>query len=134
MEFWISGELDSEVAELFGPIGKVIEATLNERLGRNDYGDVVAKIALIPIILGPRFQGAQKERRLIKSKEKIADYRLYISFQAFAAGTEKERKGLLLENLLTAVEDIERKSKGKFHGKKLSQDIRREFHDILGNR
>jgi hypothetical protein len=64
MEFWISGELDSEVAELFDSVGKVIEATLNERLGRNDYGDVVAKIALIPIILGP---GSRVRRRSVVS-------------------------------------------------------------------
>jgi hypothetical protein len=131
MEFWISGEIDSEVGEMFRPIQNAIEKALNENFGSNSYGEILGKIALIPIILGPRFQDFQKERRLIKWKEKIADYRLHIDFHAFSKGTERERKAMLLKNLLNAVEDIERKSKGKFEGEKLRQDICRVFHDIL---
>ncbi len=130
MKFWISGEIDSEVGETFRQIQNAIEEALNEKLGLNDYGEVLSKLALIPIILGPRFSGSQKERRLIKWKDKVADYRLYIDFHAFLNGTEKERKALLLKNLLDSVEDIERKSKGKFQGKKLCRDIRLVFHEI----
>ncbi len=122
MKFWISCEIDSEVGDAFTPIQKEIESTLNSNLAGHSYGDCIEKIALIPMILGPRFPG-HKERRLIQHKAKCTDYRLHINFHDFLNGTEQERKVLLVENLLAAVSDIERKLKGKFDGGKLTKDI-----------
>ncbi len=122
MHFFISGELDSEIYELFTPIMKEIELTLNTNIGNHSYGADIEKIALIPIILGPRFP-VHKERRLLQRKEKCADYRLHIDFHDFLNGTNQERKILLVKNLLAAVADIKRKLKGSFDGENLTKDI-----------
>ncbi len=129
MHFFISGELDSEVAELFRPVRKEVELLLNQELGNNSYGQDIEKISLIPIILGPRFTD-RKERRLLQRKDKAADYRLVIDFEAFLHGGESTRRQLLINNLLLAIADISRKIGGKFEGDRLSHDIKSLFEPL----
>mgnify|MGYP003429931519 CR=1 FL=1 len=122
MRFFISGELDSEIDSVFRPIRQEIEVRLNKELGGTSYGNSIEEIFLAPIILGPRFS-TRAERKLLKHKNKVADYRLVIDFEAFLNGTEQARKQLLLGNVLASVADISRKLGGKFEGEQLSQDI-----------
>jgi hypothetical protein len=127
MRFFFSGELDSEIAEQYRSIRKSIEARLNQSLEGESYGEALEEIAIIPIILGPRFATGHKERRLVKLKEKSADYRLFIDFNNFSQGSTKERERLLLENVLNCIEDIDRKIKAGFDGKRLQNDIKEIF-------
>ena len=130
MRFFFSGELDAEIADQYRVIRQEVEAALNDGLGDQDYGGVLNEIGIIPMILGPRFSEGRKERRLVKRDEKTADYRLFIDYKEWTAGSHSDRKRLLLENVLACVEDIDRKLKGGFHGKRLSQDIRRLFPEV----
>ena len=133
MRFFFSGELDAEVADQYKSVRKEIEATLNGRLGDRDYGGVLNEIAIVPMILEPRFSEGRKERRLIKRAEKVADYRLFIDYKAWGAGSNEDRKRLLVENVLASVRDIERKLKG-FDGKRLAQDIASLFPELRHDR
>lgn len=129
MEFFVSGELDIEIAELFRPIRQEVTTRLNDNLYENNYGAVIDKIALIPIVLSPRFLNQRTERRLVQWKTRTADYRLIIDYESFIKGTNEDRKRLLVTNLLVAVNDISRKSK-EFEGSKLQQDILNVFEEI----
>ena len=130
MRFFFSGELDAEIADQYRVIRQEVEAALNDGLGDQDYGGVLNEIGIIPMILGPGFSEGRKERRLVKRDEKTADYRLFIDYKEWTAGSRSDRKRLLLENVLACVEDIDRKLKGGFNGKRLSQDIRRLFPEV----
>ena len=130
MRFFFSGELDAEIADQYRVIRQEVEAALNDGLGDQDYGGVLNEIGIIPMILGPRFSEGRKERRLVKRDEKTADYRLFIDYKKWTAGSHSDRKRLLLENVLACVEDIDRKLKGGFNGKRLSQDILRLFPEV----
>lgn len=129
MRFWYSGELDEAIFDDYRPIRQHVERVLNEALSSRDYGATLEKIAIVPVIVGPRFAKDRVERRLIKHKEKVADYRLFIDFEAFLKGDETERIRLLVCNTLDAVQDIDRKLKGAFNGKQLCADIHSLFSE-----
>jgi len=128
MKFFFSGELDVDIADSYREIRKLVESTLNEQLGENNYGEEIQKISIIPIILGPRFIEGKKERRLIKKKEKVADYRLFVDFNTWLNGTNEIRTNLIIDNILEAVDDINRKLKDSFNGDSLRNDILRSFN------
>jgi len=134
VRFFFSGELDSKIADAYRSTRKQVETTLNEALKSVEYGEAIEEIGIIPIILSAKFAEGHKERRLVKRAAKTADYRLFIDFDSFANGSEEERKHLLVENLLNAVADIDRKLKGSFNGIRLRQDILSLFpeakHDL----
>jgi len=123
MRFFFSGELDSEIADSYRPIRIAMECTLNSALSERSYGDAITEVAIIPMILGPQFCEGRKERRLVKRKEKAADYRLFIDFDAWRSGTPQVQKQLLLENVLVVVDDIGRKMKSDFDSARLRDDI-----------
>lgn len=127
MEFWFSGELDHQIADAYREIRKEVEATLNRELSGKDYGPAIQKLAIIPMILSETFAEGKKERRLVQRVQKSADYRLYIDFEAFLAGGHNERVQLLVTNVLSAVQDIDRKLKGQFAGGQLCNDIKALF-------
>lgn len=129
MNFWYSGEIDSEIDEAFRSTRKTIEERLNAALAGNDYGTGVTKIAIIPIILGPRFPG-HSERRLLQRSQHSADYRLHIEFESFRRGSQRTRELLLIRNTVQAIEDILKKTKKakiEFFGEVLIQDVLAAF-------
>lgn len=134
MRFFFSGELDSSVGDEYRPIRQIVETTLNNALSEESYGESLEEIAVIPIILGPRFIEGRKERRLIKHQEKAADYRLFIDHSAFLNGSKNDRTRLLIENLLTCIEDMARKCKGRFDGQRLTNDIQKLFPELFADR
>lgn len=131
MRFFFSGELDGDLPDdHYRVVRQIVETRLNEALVDKSYGDAIKEIAIIPMILGPRFAEGRKERRLIQHREKAADYRLFIESASFANGTVDERKKMLLENVLICIRDIDRKLKGKFDGQRLQDDIRILFPEL----
>jgi hypothetical protein len=100
MRFFLSGEIDAEVAGQYRSIRKEVEKALNDKLGEREYGDALVEIGIIPMILAPAFAEGRKERRLVKRTEKTADYRLFIDYDIWTAGTRAARKRLLLQNIL----------------------------------
>jgi hypothetical protein len=123
VRFFFSGEIDADVAVEYREVRKAIEKNLNNALGNQSYGSVLDSIGIIPILLGPRFSGSQKERRLLQRSKRSADYRLIIDYDAWCAGSRGERDRLLIGNLLEVVDDIDRKLKGAFDGTRLRLDI-----------
>lgn len=130
MLFFISGELDSEIADAFRPIRKDIKELLNDYLGSRNYGAAIEKISFIPIILGSRFT-SRPERELVQHMLKVADYRVAIEYELFLNGSGQSRKQLLIESLLLVVADIGKKFGRKFESQRLTQDISALF-DITG--
>jgi hypothetical protein len=127
MRFFFSGEIDTKVGDAYRDVRKEVEGTLNATLGNVDYGDSLVKISIVPMILGPVFSEGRKERRLINHADRVADYRMFIDFEDFLAGSRETRTRLLVDNVLTAVDDIDRKLKGKFDGQRMREDILRLF-------
>lgn len=127
MKFWFSGELDHRISDAYRPVSKVVETKLNRMCDGRDYGDAVATIAIIPMILSAEFLPGMRERRLWKRKEGIADYRTFIDFESFRRGDDRERERLLVLNTLAAVRDLHRKAGKAFRGDELIADITREF-------
>jgi len=133
MKFWFSGEIDARVGETYRAIRLEMETRLNADLGQRNYGPAVVELAIIPMLLGPEFSEGRPERRLVKRKEKVADYRLSIDFAAWQVGSELDRKRLLLENVLESIRDIGRKLPGGFEAALLQQDIERVFPEIVNH-
>lgn len=127
MEFWFSGEIDHRVNDLFSPVQNRVEARLNAICRDRQYGDAIIKIAIIPMVLGPEFLVGRPERRLFQRKQRSADYRTIIDFEAFRNGDEELRKRLLIENTLDAIRDLQRKAGASFLGNELISDIVTEF-------
>ena len=127
MNFFLSGELDADVGELWRDVGKPLEKQLNEALGDRDYGPALKSIGLIPMILRAEFLFGRPERRLFQRKQHSADYRTVISFFAFKRGSPDTRRLLILENLVAAIRDLQRKAKGAFDGDRLIADILATF-------
>jgi hypothetical protein len=127
MRFWFSCEIDAEVADAWSSVWKPVEDRLNALCARRDYGTGVREIAIIPMILGPRFREGRPERRLFNWKEREADYRTEIDFERFKGGNAELRQRLLLKNVVEAVVDIKRKVKKDFDGAALISDILEEF-------
>ena len=127
MKFWFSGELDHRIGDAYGPVRARVEARLNTLCEGHDYGDAVAKIAIIPMILGPEFLSGGPERRLWKRKEGVAEYRTIIDFESFRLADDAKRERLLVTNTLHAVRDLHRKAGERLHGDDLISDILREF-------
>jgi hypothetical protein len=127
LRFFFSGEVDAEIADDYRSVRIFVAEALNRELGDADYGEVLKEIAIIPMILGPQFAKGREERRLVKRAERGADYRLFIDLYAWVAGSEPDRRGLLIANVLDCVADIDRKLKGGFDGVQMRQDILRIF-------
>jgi hypothetical protein len=123
MKFFFSGELDADVADVYRPIRRSVERALIEGLASRDYGPAVREIAIIPMILRPEYLVHFRERRLLKRREAVADYRTTIEFGRFLEGDERERTRLLTRNLVEAITDLTRKVGKTFEGDRLIADV-----------
>jgi hypothetical protein len=124
----MSGEIDVLIYDLYTPARQLVEKRLNDALGDRDYGTALNNIGIIPIIMRPDWRLDRKERKLFQRKQHSADYRLYIDFEHFRSGGLDDRVRLLLRNIITAVEDLQRKAGRSFDGGALSADILALFH------
>ena len=126
MRFFFSGEIDALVSDAWRSVSRPLEKRLNAALGERDYGPAVREFALIPMIMRPEWQkDFYKERRLWQRREAAVDYRTWIDFERFMAGDAQERERLLVENLLAAVRDVQRKAGKGLDGDALIADILR---------
>ena len=125
MNFWYSGELDSEIYDAYVAVRRIVESRLKQTLSDRSYGRGVTKIAITAIILGPRFPN-HPERRLLQRKQCSADYRLHIDFESFLNGDASVQQQLLIRNTIQAIVDISRKANDahlEFDGEALANDI-----------
>ncbi|ACK87652.1 dihydrolipoamide succinyltransferase [Bacillus cereus] len=135
MRFFLSGELEGDIAEEFINIISEIGSEL-EGLNSNDYGSEVEEIAIIPIVakITPEYEDAGffKERKLFKRKSKEADFRLRIDYETFLSADYATRKILIIRNIIQSIRILGEKAKFDFNAIKLEQDILQIF-DINGS-
>lgn len=134
MRFFLSGELEGDIAEEFINIISEIGSEL-EGLNSNDYGSEVEEIAIIPIVakITPEYEDAGffKERKLFKRKSKEADFRLRIDYETFLSADYATRKILIIRNIIRSIRRLGERAKSDFNAIKLEQDILQVF-DING--
>jgi hypothetical protein len=128
VRFFISGEIDGLIYDVYRPIRQIVERQLNDALGDKDYGSALKSIGIIPIIMRPEWKVDRKERKLFQRKQQGADYRLHIDFERFQAGDSDVRLQLLLRNIIASIEDLQRKAGHGFRGQELVDDILSLFH------
>ncbi|MEX3418989.1 dihydrolipoamide succinyltransferase [Bacillus sp. HSTU-bmb18] len=135
MRFFLSGELEGDIAEEFINIISEIGSEL-EGLNSNDYGSEVEEIAIIPIVakITPEYEDAGffKERKLFKRKSKEADFRLRIDYETFLSADYATRKILIIRNIIQSIRILGEKAKSDFNAIKLEQDVLQIF-DINGS-
>ncbi|PFJ24001.1 dihydrolipoamide succinyltransferase [Bacillus anthracis] len=134
MRFFLSGELEGDIAEEFINIISEIGSEL-EGLNSNDYGSEVEEIAIIPIVAKITLEyedaGFFKERKLFKRKSKEADFRLRIDYETFLSADYATRKILIIRNIIRFIRILGERAKSDFNAIKLEQDILQVF-DING--
>ncbi|KAA0786723.1 dihydrolipoamide succinyltransferase [Bacillus wiedmannii] len=135
MRFFLSGELEGDIAEEFINIISEIGSEL-EGLNSNNYGSEVEEIAIIPIVakITPEYEDAGffKERKLFKRKSKEADFRLRIDYETFLSADYATRKILIIRNVIRSIRILGERAKSDFNAIKLEQDILQVF-DINGS-
>lgn len=126
----MSSEVDAVIADEFRELRKEVEKQLKQLEGK-DYGDEVAEIGIIPMVvnLTPELEAAgfHKEKIKYSKKNKDADIRLRINFNEFFNESYEGRKRLLLNNVLESVGALGEKVKKGFNSTALQQDIKQLF-------
>jgi hypothetical protein len=133
MNFFISGEVGffpDEASRAFSTIIIEIEKKMESFLTRNDYGNAVTLLGVIKRMLDAQKQAGKeiKERKLFRKGE--ADYRLFIDHAKFVAGNDRERKMMLVENVIAVVRKLGARVKSGFVADGLESDIRNEFDHV----
>ncbi len=128
MRLFTSGELwffTEDKKEQHRRIRIILDKEINSLFQRCNYGDALEYLGIIPTIITGHQTLATglTERKLYSPKKKSADYRLFIDYEEFAKADDKEVKRLLIENMIHAIRDLDRKIKKGFDGKRLEQDI-----------
>ncbi|MGE6619605.1 Imm44 family immunity protein [Bacillus mycoides] len=130
MRFFLSGELEGDIAEEFINIISEISSDL-EKLNSNNYGSEVEEIAIIPIVVNitPEYEdaGFHKERKLFKRKSKEADFRLRIDYETFLLADDSGRKILIIKNIIQSIRILGKRAKSDFNALKLEEDILQVF-------
>lgn len=88
----------------------------------NTYGTEFESIAIIPMIISPRFD-FYKERKLIRFKEKWADIRLRINYESYQSSDFEGKFKLVAQIIIESVRVIDARKKKDFQGQKLIDDI-----------
>ncbi len=103
MNLWMSGELESDVADVHREARKIVQSELNERFEQANYGGGLKEWAFISMILGPN-SPPYKEVKRYNRNEQSCEFRLRIDHDAFAAADRSERAGLLCQALLKCLD------------------------------
>ncbi|UOY93294.1 Imm44 family immunity protein [Ectobacillus sp. JY-23] len=130
MEFFFSGELESDISREFMKQLAKIKKKLKKLEG--NYGNEVEEIAIIPIVVKkvPGYEESDffAERTLFFKKDKSSDLRLRISHEAFLNANDEMRKLLIIKNIIQCIRILGTKAKTDFNAKKLEDDILDMFH------
>ncbi len=118
------------------------EKKIQSLLDKKDYGDALVGetsengIGIIMTIYSKKFLETIKkssgkefpERKMYRKKSRGSDIRLRVDYEKFLVSNEKEREGLILENIMNSILVLDEKiSKHKdvtFKGKELVNDIK----------
>jgi Immunity protein 44 len=120
---WMSGEIQSDIADEYRLARKDVEVAVNAALGASNYGDGLSKWSLIAIILEedhPDFDEVKRYRK----KERNFEFRLKISHAEFKATDSVGRRKLIVEALLRSIAEMRRLAIRSIDSAKLESDVR----------
>ena len=120
---WISGEIQADVDDDFGPASNEIEAAINSSLASKAFGKGFARLSLIPIIRlidSPDYDEIRKYHK----KDRDFEFRLKIPHAKFKAADPVGQRRLIMENILRAVDEMKKMRVKDVDCEKLDQAIR----------
>jgi hypothetical protein len=120
---WMSGEVQSDIADEYRLARKDVEAAVNAALRPFNYGDGLNKWSVIAIILEedhPDFDEVKKYR----GKERTFEFRLKISHTAFKSADPVGRRRLIVEALLRSIAEMRILTIRSIDHAKLESDVR----------
>ncbi len=121
---WMSGEIQSDIADAYRSVRKDIEAAVNDALRPGDYGKGLDKWVVIAIIREedhPDFDEIKKYR----AKERKFESRLKVSHGAFKAADAMGRCKLIIEMLLRSVADMRKIGVRNIDYAQIEDDVRK---------
>lgn len=104
MQFWLSGEVQVDIADAYRAVRKEVEAALNEALGDRDYGPHVREwdfIAIIRELDHPDYDELKKYDR----RDKSLEFRLKLNHEQFKAADELARRRMLMGALVRSARE-----------------------------
>jgi len=130
MGIFISGETDADIGDTYGKLIIEIGSKLKILFEKNNYGDKILRISIIPTIFSPKTYEVlnYKERKRYSPKTRVAEFRLKIDHQKFKDADEEGKRKLILQNIIDSIRILKTKVKKGFEGDKLEEDIRRLFN------
>lgn len=99
MKIWMSGEVQSDVADDYRKLRKEIEQSLNAVFSGRDYGAGLAEWDVIAMIFGDDGPKEYKEVKKYNKRDKSTEFRLRIDYQKFKHGDDAARRKLILDVL-----------------------------------
>jgi hypothetical protein len=122
MHFWLSGEVNHDVADACRVVRNKLEADLNSALLGRDYGCSVDEWALIFIVL-PTNDSRYAEVRKFWKKRRVVEFRLQVDHAAFLSADAHGRMKLLCESIIRSIDLASSLKLGDFPREEFRRDI-----------
>jgi len=126
------GFLPDEASNSFAKIIVDIKKRMDLLLNQSDYGTAVKDLGIIPTIYPQWMLDKQKasgreikERRLLRKGD--VDYRLFIDHAKFLVANDTERRKLLVQNVISVIQDLKHRIPKNFDADRLERDIEKEY-------
>lgn len=121
MKLWMATEADSDVADAFREVRKIIEEKINLRLIDLSLENSFEKWAFIAMIRADENWANEVVKK--NSKRKVLEFRLKVDHESFLNGSLAERERLLLSALSCSVDKMKKLG--------VSDDDRDSLYSIL---
>lgn len=120
---WISGEIQADVDDDFGPASHEVEAAMNAALLGLDFGKGFNSLNLVPIIR--LFDSTDyDEIRKYHKKRRDFEFRLKIPHASFKTADEVGQRRLVVKNILQAITEMRKMAVRDVDCDKLEHSIR----------
>jgi hypothetical protein len=123
MQLWMSGELQSDIGEAYRSARKEIESKINEYISSRSYGEGVQKWAFIAIIAPPRTTQYYPEVRKYWKRDRTAEFRILIDYEAFKRADPPGHRTLIAQALIASLQIATRMNIPNFDPVSLMQDV-----------
>lgn len=122
MEVFFTGYCEGSLGKKANAIYHPINEVLSKNIG--DYGEGLNLWFLMFVIVSSKIPGHDAtERIMYKKKNRSTDMRLNVDYESFKAGSEAERKDLLIRSMLRSVELIGEKKIPNFDFALFKSDV-----------
>ena len=132
MRFFFSSETSGKAGWQISEIENKLEVALKQ-LEKNDYGEGINCIAIIPHCYTKELQSDLKDRKYYNKKEKYIDIRLSIDYKKFTTAKEKDREILFINHVLECIRIAGKKAGTGFQAEKLINDVMEALNKSFPN-